>query len=376
MDTDNTYKQETSSFWLVDDLNNLLLWATKLKASDVELKPGTPIWMRIHGKWQTITKRPLKSEEIFYLMDEITRDRSCAAKVQSGIPQDFSYEIKIDRVSKQGFRGNASACKDGWSIGGVITLRINPSIPPTIKDLEVEQELIEAATPDNGLVLVTGVMGSGKSTLIAALLRHIIETQPRSVSTYEDPIEFDLTTIPNPMGPVTQAEIPVHLSKFAESSRNAARRATDIILYGEARDLETMSGMLESAELGVAAYATVHTRSVAETPARIINKFPDDIQNQVATTLIAGLRLIIQQRLLPRIGGGRIAIKEFLTFDQDMRIQLAKTPIARLIPALEEMLHQKGQPLLVDAQKKFKMGLIHEEDYLKILKEKETSNVA
>ncbi len=376
MDTDYTFEQEESYFWTIDDLKKFLLWATEIKASDVELKPASPAWIRIHGKWQTVAKRNLSSDEIFTLMDKITRDDSCAAKVKSGHPQDFSYEITVDRFTKQGFRGNASACKDGGSIGGVLTLRIIASIPPAVEDLQVDPALVKAAIPENGLVLVTGVMGSGKSTLIAAVLRHVIETQTRSVSTYEDPIEFDLTSIPDPMGPVTQAEIPVHLRKFADSGRNAARRATDIILYGEARDLATMEGMLESAELGVAAYSTVHTRSVPETPSRIINKFPNEVQNQIATTLTSSLRLIVQQRLIPRVDGGRIAIIEWLEFDPDMRITLNNTPIANLIPTLDEMLHAKGHPLLADAEKKFNDGLIHEAEFLKIQKEKKTANVA
>ncbi len=377
MDTNYTFEQEPPSYWWIDDFNALLLWATELKASDVKIKPGTPIWIRLHGLWRTVTNREVNSQEIFYLIDELTRDDGCGARVQSGHPEDFGYEIRIDKYKTQAFRGNATACKDEQSIGAEITLRINPSIPPSVEDLEVEEELLQHVTPDNGLVLVSGVMGTGKSTLLASFLRKIIETQARSVSTYEDPIEFDYMGIPNPKGPVTQAEIPIHLrSGFEGSSRNASRRATDVILYGEARDLGTMKGMVESAELGVLAYATVHTRSVPETAARIINKFPDSVQNQIAATLIASSRVYISQRLVPRVGGGRIALREWYVFDQDDRIQLNKTPIQRLVPVMDEMLHQKGMPLLRYTEQVLDKGLIHEETYLSIKKEKERSNVA
>lgn len=376
MDTNYLYPKD-SGFWIRDEINALLLWAKDLNASDVKIKPNTPIWIRQDGRWTQVTQRPVKSDEIFQLMDAFTRDEGCSAKVKSGVPRDFGYEIRTEeRGKKQGFRCNATACKDGWSTGAEITMRINPSMPPSVEDINLEPELVEMASPDNGLVLFSGVMGSGKTTSLAAILRNRIETEPKSVSTYEDPIEFDLTQIPNPMGPVTQAEIPRHLTAFGESSRNAARRATDIILYGEARDLITMQGMMESAELGVAAYATVHTRSVPETPSRIINKFPNDVQNQIAATCSAVLRLIVQQRLLPKVGGGRVPIKEILCFDQSMRLELSKTPIDKYIPTIDAMLHEYGQPLLLDAERKFEDGLIHEKDFLTIKKEKERAHVA
>ena len=374
MDSNNTFEQEPPGLWHLDDLNGLLLWAAQLKASDVKLLSGTPIWIRLDGKWMTVTKRPLKGDEIYMIIDEMTRDEACATTVRAGNPKDFAYEINTGRGKKQGFRGNITACKEGFTIGAEVTLRISLPIPPTVEELGVEPWLLEAAIPDNGLVLVVGVMGSGKSTLIASILRYIIENQPRSVSTYEDPIEYDFSRIPNPMGPVSQAQIRKHIQKFEDSSRNAARRATDVILYGEARDLATMQGMLESAELGVLAYSTMHTRSVPETFSRFINKFPDMIQNQIATTFNATVRLIIQQRLLPKVGGGRVAIKEILAFDQDLRDQLTRTPINQLVPIVNEMLHAHGQPLLVDTTAKFEKGLISESDFLNIKREKEKLN--
>ena len=231
-----------------------------------------------------------------------------------------------------------------------MVFRAIPDIPPTLSSLEVEPALLANAFPDNGLVLVTGVMGSGKSTLLAAMLRQIIEYGGRNVSTYEAPIEFNLTNIPGAAGPVSQSSIPEHLLNFMRAVRTSTRTAPDVVLIGESRDPETLRGMIESAETGVAAYSTVHTRSVPETITRIINVFPFAEQRQIAATLLSSLRLIVNQRLLPRAGGdGRVALREFLAFTPDIRAELLNTPSERLPTACERLLRERGQTMQVAA---------------------------
>lgn len=372
MGTRRTYTEEPISSWLRSDLDQFLLWATEQGASDILLQPGTPIWIRLHGEWMLTTERILSSDEISILVDEISSDDASSAKLKGGSDLDFAHEIQITRLKRIRFRVNASACQDGYGVGISMVLRTIPSLPPTVEELNVEPQLLDAAFPNNGLVLVTGVMGTGKSTLLASLLRRIRETMPKNVITYEEPIEFDLMGIPNPKGPLVQTQIPIHLSDFSQAPRNAARRAADVILVGESRDMETLKRMLESAEIGVCAYSTVHTRSVAETPSRIINVFPETMQHQIASTLISSLRLIVQQRLLPaKSKQGRVAIKEYLVFNATLRKALFNTKIENLISTIEDMVDEHGQPLFVDAQKKYDQGLIYKEDLEAIQKERE-----
>ncbi|MCP4020535.1 MAG: Flp pilus assembly complex ATPase component [Desulfobacteraceae bacterium] len=371
MDTDCTYKQEPIGSWLPQDFDGLLIWASGLGASDINLLPNSPIWVRIHGQWQTITQNILASDEIMGLVDSISSNPSASAMLKGGEDLDFAYEIKLNKIDRIRFRANATACRDGFAIGASLVMRTMPSLPPKLSELQVEQQIFKAAFPNNGLVLVTGVMGSGKSTLLASILRHIRETQPRHVLTYEHPIEFDLMSLQNPKGPLVQTEIPVHLSSFQRTSKNAARRAADVILVGESRDRETLRGMIEAAEIGVAAYSTVHTRSVAETPSRIINVFPDTMQHQVASTLISSLRLIVQQRLLPCTKGGRVPVKEWLVFDSSLRNQLFDTPITQFIPTIRQMVEIHGETLLSNAQKKYDAGLISKDDFAAIQHEQE-----
>ena len=209
------------------------------------------------------------------------------------------------------------------------------------------------------------------ATLLAAILRRIIETGGRNVSTYEAPIEFDFDAVPSPGGPVSQSTIPEHLKSFLTATRNSTRTAPDVVLIGESRDPDTLRGMMESAEIGVAAYSTVHTRSVPETLSRIINVFPFAERTQITATLLSCLRLVISQRLLPLPdNSGRIALREYLAFTPDIRETLLDTPVERLIQQTENILEKSGQTMQYAAEMAFANGMIARDSYLAILAER------
>ena len=288
------YPREPRIRWDYAGINDLLLWGTRCGMSDLCLRSALPAWMRLNGTWRMVTQRAITTDELLSALERLTRNNSVAALIKSGQSDyDFAHEIEESRGVRRRYRGNATPVADGYSTGVKIVFRAIPSMPPALEDLHVEQEILDHAMPSNGLVLVTGVMGSGKSTLLAAILRRIIEQGGRNVSTYESPIEFDFDAIPNPGGPVSQSTIPEHLRSFLTATRNSTRTAPDVVLIGESRDPDTLRGMIESAEIGVAAYSTVHTRSVPETLSRIINVFPIAERLQITATLISSLRLII-----------------------------------------------------------------------------------
>ena len=358
--------------WDAGQLNNLLVWSTHQNASDVQLCSGQPVWMRRHGVWQVATSRPLTTDELLAALERMTFNNSIAAFIKSGQnAYDFAHQIEESRGIRRRFRGNASAVADGYSTGVKVVFRSIPDIPPALSSLMVEKDLEDNAFPDNGLVLVTGVMGSGKSTLLAAILRRIIEKGGRNVSTYEAPIEFNLMNIPGAAGPVSQSSIPEHLLNFMRAVRTSTRTAPDVVLIGESRDPETLRGMIESAETGVAAYSTVHTRSVPETITRIINVFPFDEQRQIAATLLSSLRLIVNQRLLPNASGdGRVALREFLVFTPEIRAELLHTPSELLPTVCERLLGEKGQTMQVAARNAYGHSLIDRANWLSIMAER------
>jgi defect-in-organelle-trafficking protein DotB len=336
--------------------------------SDLALRSGDRAWMRVHGVWQAVTERTISADELLAGLERMTRNNSVAALLKSGQKDyDFAHQIDEARGLHRRYRGNATPVADGYATGVKLIFRTIPSEPPLLKSLNVEEAILKYAFPENGLVLVTGVMGSGKSTLLAAILREIIELGGRNVATYESPIEFDFTAIPNPGGPVSQSSIPEHLGDFYTATRNSTRTAPDVVLIGESRDRETLRGMIESAEVGVAAYSTVHSRSVPETISRILNVFPREEQQQIAATLVSSLRLIISQRLIPHPSGqGRTALREFLPFTAEIREELLETPPERLIPVTEKLLETHGQKLQIPAKAAFEAGTISRERWLGI----------
>lgn len=366
------YPNEPRVRWDHNDFNALLLWATDLGMSDLCLRSGLPAWMRLHGTWQAVTERPIGTDELLSALERLTKNNSVSAMIKSGQSDyDFAHEIEESRGVRRRYRGNATPVADGYSTGVKIVFRAIPSIPPAIASLRVEQGILDHATPANGLVLVTGVMGSGKSTLLAAILRDIIEKGGRHVATYEAPIEFDFDAIPNAGGPVSQSTIPDHLKSFLTATRNSTRTAPDVVLIGESRDPETLRGMIESAEIGVAAYSTVHTRSVPETLSRIINVFPFSERLQLTATLLSSLRLIVSQRLVPRAdNAGRFALREYLAFTPAIREVLLDTPLERLILKTEELLAEHGQTIQEAARQAHENHLLTYEKYLAILAER------
>jgi defect-in-organelle-trafficking protein DotB len=354
----------------MEELLGLMAWGRGRGMSDLILTSSDRPWMRVNGKWSPVGQRRVHLTDLTALLNRLTKNEAAGSMVGSGLEMDFGCELMEGRFKRLRFRGNATAVADGWSTGITVTLRALPERPPDLDSLGLEPELAGALFPDNGLVLVTGVMGSGKTTLLASALRRLAERSQRHIATYESPIEFDLTAPEGRTAPVEQTEIPRHLGGFAAAARNVTRRAADAVLIGESRDPQTMRGLLEAAEIGVTAYATVHSRSVADTPSRIIGVFGQRERPAVAATLLSAVRVIVQQRLYPAVGGGRRAVREFLVFDRAMRSALQGLPIPALGPAIERLVRERGQPLERAMEREVRAGRVQAAALEAVLAEK------
>ncbi len=267
--------------------------------SDLHIKANAQVRARINGDIVTVTKEKITKEESLILAKEMLRRRFAEFVDKKEIDFLYVYDEKIR------FRGNMFFQMDGVSA----VFRVIPVDILTIDELELPATLHKLTDKSRGLVLVTGVTGSGKSTTLAALIDEINRKHRKHIITIEDPIEFvhkDQKCL------INQRSIGQDSLSFANALRSALREDPDIILVGEMRDLETIDTALHAAETGHLVFSTLHTLDAKETINRIISVFPAEDQNRVRNTLASVLEGVISQRLVKTVDGKKTAAVEVL----------------------------------------------------------------
>ncbi|TAL37251.1 MAG: ATPase, partial [Alphaproteobacteria bacterium] len=310
-DLKETWPGEPDRF-LEHHIDPFLLWCVKKNASDITWQSNRAVMCEIYGSLYPSTYRSLDAADMTAAITRLYGTEALAI-LAGGADIDLSYEIMIDRFTRVRFRVNMTAILADGRDGVQITMRTLPQAPPTFTQLGIEEGITKNWRPRQGIVLVTGPTGSGKSTLLAAGIRGLIESVHGcgKLLTYEAPIEFTYDTIISRRSLVAQTEIPRHLPTFAAGVRNALRRKPEIILVGESRDRETISASIEAAQTGHLVFSTVHTTGVASTIRRMVSTFEPGERNERAFSLMETIRLIVTQTLVPKIGGGRVALREY-----------------------------------------------------------------
>jgi twitching motility protein PilT len=279
----------------------LLEEVVKKKASDLHLQVGLPPIIRIDGALAPVPGADVLNEEaletlIFAILDEEQKQILLKDK-----EFDFSFafgELGRFRVNAFHERGNLAAA-----------LRLIPNEIMSIEQLGLPAIVNKFADYPRGLVLVTGPTGSGKSTTLASLIGKINSERAAHIVTIEDPIEY---THKSAKSVIVQREVHYDTYSFSAALRSSLRQDPDVVLLGEMRDLETIAAAITIAETGHLVFATLHTNSAAQSIDRIVDVFPPHQQPQVRTQLSNMLMAICSQRLLPAIGGGRVAAAEIL----------------------------------------------------------------
>lgn len=292
--------------------------------SDLHLKSGSYVRVRVHGVLKKLGNDLLSGEQIDQLAQEITSEVQYR-KLQRERSVDFTYVL--DAQSR--FRVNIFFQMDGLSA----VFRIIPVEIPTLEQLELPKVIGTFAEIPRGLVLVTGVTGSGKSTTLAALTNRINETSPKHIITLEDPIEFvhrDNKAL------INQRAVGEDTNSFGDALRAALREDPDIILVGEIRDLETIDLALHAANTGHLVFSTLHTLDAKETINRIIGMFAKEEQNRVRGVLASVLAGVISQRLAPTISGERTAVVEVLVRTSRMAEMIADGRDMEIPDVIEE----------------------------------------
>ncbi len=359
-----TWPEEPSRF-TEEHIDNFLLWCVKQNSSDITIQSERPAYNEIHGTLYPATYRAVDAADMAVFLTKLYGPEALA-RLASGKDLDVSYEIRPDRYTRIRFRVNITAILSKGRDAAQVTMRVLPSEPPTMKDLNIEEEIIEAWAPRQGVVIITGPTGSGKTTLLAAGNRLLLE-RPNGCGkmlTYEAPIEYVYDSIQSPRSLVSQSEIPRHLPDFAHGVRNALRRKPEIIMVGEARDRETISATIEAARTGHAVYTTTHTLGVANTIQRMLSTYDIEEREERAIALMETLRLIVTQALVPRVGGGRVGVREWMKFPDDVREKLMDLRFTEWPNEIQRMVNQYGRTMARSAEMVFEEGLIDRRHYL------------
>ena len=347
-----------------ESLDRLLEHCVNLEASDITFQTNSEIIAEIHGYLHHITKRKISNTEVGDMLN-IIYGANGTTQIYGGKDVDTHYEVRPSRTKRFRFRVNGTGCQVEGHDGIQITIRTIPTDPPSLESLNLEQAIIDSMAPTQGTVIITGSTGSGKSTLLASIIKKLLQDEKghRKMLTYESPIEFvyDMVTAPNSL--ISQSEIPRHLPSFAAGVRNALRRKPRLILVGEARDQETIAAVIDAALTGHPVYTTVHSNGVADAVRRMISTFPAEERHGRALDILETIRLVVWQRLAQSTDGKRIALREYLVFDEEVRDILVNTEVEMLATKTRLLLKERGQPMIVDAQLKYEAGLLEERDY-------------
>ena len=312
------------------NVKNLFKIASEKKASDLHLVIGQPPILRIDGNLVTINSvwtgkefySPLSATDMSVLVETLI-DKDQRARLVKEKDLDCSYAS--DNVR---YRVNISYEKDNLCI----VARVIEEKKPTLEEIGMPPVIKELLEAHQGLILITGPTGCGKSTTLAAMINYINSTRSCNIITLEDPIEYVFTS---DKSLVAQRQLGSDMISFASGLKHVLRQDPNVVMVGEMRDYETISAAVTLAETGHLVLATLHTYNAVQTIDRIIDIFPPHQQQQIKSQLSMLLGAVISQRLLPRISGGRIAAREVLIRNAAVSNLIRESKISQIKSVME-----------------------------------------
>lgn len=335
-------------------LDKIFRTALQYKASDIYISTGSKPILRINGDLIPIEEHPplTKKQAEDYLLEIMTEEQK---KAFAG-SLDLDFSVDIESIAR--FRVNMFVQRKGIAA----VFRLIPEIVYTLDELGLPDQLKKLSSYNNGLVIVTGPTGSGKSTTMAAILNEINETQALHVITIEDPIEF---VHQNKKSIFEQREVKSHTQSFQKALKSALRQDPDVIYIGEMRDLETIALAITAAETGQLVLATLHTSGADKSVDRIIDAFPHEQQNQIRSQLSESLRAVVWQNLLKsKDGKGRLAAMEIMFNNNAIANMIRKGKTHQIKSAIETGLKEGMQTMRKSVTDLLEADLITEEEAL------------
>ncbi len=339
----------------MQQIDTLLRIMSEARASDLHLKTGKPPWIRVDGHLRAIEGEALSREDLIAMQQAMFTARQLQ-RLEDEFELDASYQ---PATMPDRFRVN---CFVRMGLPGMVLRRV-PKEVPSLDELGFNPVLKELAHGEQGLVLVTGPTGSGKSTTLAAMVRELNDNSSLHIVTIEDPIEF---VQEDHRALINQREVGIDTASFSEALRRALRQDPDVILVGEMRDAETVRIATMAAETGHLVLSTLHTNDAKQSVDRVVNLFPADEQLQARLKVSMVLRGIVSQSLVPRMDGtGRVCVQEILIATPFVRELIKKGEVAKLDEAIRDAPAAQGmQSKNTALYEAWHAGLIREEDAL------------
>lgn len=335
------------------DFGSLVQWAADLRASDIFLKANRSPAIRLNGRVTDTDFPPIPEEELRSFIQE---------RLPSWKQEDFlrhhEADLAFDLPGICRLRANFYQQQGTWAA----CFRLIPFQIYSLEQLNLPPILKQMALQPQGLVLVTGPTGCGKSTTLAAMIELINQTRKCNIITIEDPIEY---VYEEKQAIISQREVGIDTDSFTSALKHIVRQSPDVILIGEMRDLETMTVALQASEMGHLVFSTVHTISAPETVERIISLFPLHEREQVLARLAVSLRGIISQKLIPKAdGSGRIPACEILVSTPTVVKHIQEGRARDLHQVMAQDTYYGMQTLNASLVHLVRQGLITEEDAL------------
>jgi len=312
------------------EVNKLFRMVMKNEASDLHLKVGCPPMMRLRGDIRRVDMRPLTQEDMErLLLPGLTPRQRKILDEEGGV--DFCHVVGQDecrfRVSLFRQRGKLS----------LVSRRVNNTIP-SFKDLGLPDTIERLCQYSEGLVILAGVTGSGKSTTIASMLDYINEREPLHILTVEDPIEFTFT---DRKAYINQREIGIDVVDWHKALKDAVRQDPDVILVGELRDVETFEAAVHAAETGHLVFGTIHASSAPSTINRILDLFPPEKHGAIRKALANNLKAIVAQKLVKGLRKPRIPTNEIMIINPTIKKLIEEGEDMKLSDAIK-LFYQEG----------------------------------
>lgn len=350
----------------------VVLEALAHRASDLYIQPGLPVCALVNSDLVALTPGALDETEIKHMIKWTSGRDTAETDILSGVAVNARYEVfsrdALDARGakvRHGFRVNISPILSPGGTSGQIVLRAIPTEPILYSNLGLSEQLVRNCIPRDGIVVVAGATGSGKTTTFASIIRYILENDTPikgNLVTHEEPVEYTFDTINSRHSILVQSEIPQHFQDFYAANREAMRRKPGLIMIGELRDEPTIRAAVEASLTGHPVYATVHATNVPSVMRRLISRFPANDRATAIYDIVETARFFMAQRLVKGVDGRLLAAREYLQFTDDIRERLSNLDqMGRVTAEVTRMVEERGHSFRKEADRLLREGAITKE---------------